>query len=148
MISAKSLFTDPLYDAYRGETSAVLDGLDQGSYYWKTAAVSPAGVRGPFSPARAFLVSSEKIKDRSDTVPPELEITEFVTIGMMVIINGYSEPGARLWVDNEKIDVYDDGRFYAVVRLRRDGLNALRFRAQDTAGNETSLVRDAYVESY
>ena len=100
------------------------------------------------SDVRAFRVSSEKIRDRTDNVPPELQITEFVTIGMMVIVNGRSEPGATLWIDNEKIDVFDDGRFYAVVRLRREGLNDLLFRAQDTAGNETRIERSAYVEVY
>ena len=41
-----------------------------------------------------------------------------------------------------------DGRFYAVVRLRKEGMNELRIRAQDTAGNETQLTRVAYVEMF
>ena len=47
-----------------------------------------------------------------------------------------------------KIEVYDDGRFYAVIRMRKEGLNALRFLAQDTAGNETTFERSAYVERF
>jgi hypothetical protein len=148
MISDRPLFTDPLYDKVRSGTSAVLDGVAPGSYHWRAAAISPGGVEGPFSEPRAFRVSSQKIKDREDTVPPDLEITEFVTIGMMVIVNGRSEPGATLWVDSEKIDVNDDGRFYAVVRLRKEGTNQLVFRAQDTAGNETRLTKGAYVEMF
>ena len=66
----------------------------------------------------------------------------------MVIVNGRTEPGSTLWIDNEKIDVDDDGTFYAVVRLRKEGLNEIRFVAQDTAGNETELVRSTYVEMY
>ena len=88
---------------------------------------------GPFSSMRRFRVSSEKIRDRSDTEPPELEITEFVPIGMMVIVNGRTEPGATLWAENEQIDVSDDGTFYTVIRLRKEGVNELRFVAQDTA---------------
>ena len=42
----------------------------------------------------------------------------------------------------------DSGTFYAVIRLRREGLNQLRFVAQDTAGNETELLRSAFVEVY
>ena len=53
-----------------------------------------------------------------------------------------------MWGGNEKIDVYDDGRFYAVIRLRREGLNELEFLAQDNAGNESRQTRSAYVELY
>ena len=65
-----------------------------------------------------------------------------------MVVEGRSEPGANVWVDAEKIDLYDDGSFNAVVRLRREGMNELIFRAQDTAGNETKLTRSAYVELY
>ena len=79
-------------------------------------------------------------------MPPELEITELVPIGMMVIVNGRTEPGATLWINNEKTETYDDGTFYAVVRLRKEGMNNIRFVSQDTAGNEAELTKTAYVE--
>jgi hypothetical protein len=148
IISDKDLFTNPLYDAERTGTSATLEGVGSGSYYWKVAAVAAAGTRGPFSGHRRFRVSSQKIMDRSDSEPPVLEITEFVPIGLMVIVNGRTEPGATLWADNEKIEVSDDGIFYAVLRLRKEGVNQLRFVAQDTAGNEAEVVKSTYVEMY
>lgn len=147
VISDKPLFTDPLHNARQAQTTAVVEAA-QGSYHWKVAAINPAGIEGPFSQVRSFRVSSQRIRDRDDAVPPSLDISEFVTIGMMVIINGTCEPGATLWVDNEKVDVHDDGRFYAVVRLRKEGMNELRIRAQDTAGNETQMSRVAYVEMF
>jgi hypothetical protein len=148
IISDRDLFTVPLYDAERTGTSAALEGVGSGSYYWKVAAVTVAGKRGPFSNHRRFRVSSQKIMDRSDNEPPVLEITEFVPIGLMVIVNGRTEPGATLWADNEKIEVSDDGVFYAVLRLRKEGVNQLRFVAQDTAGNEAEIVKSTYVELY
>lgn len=148
VISDKSLFTDSLYDANRSGSSAVLDGVPAGSYFWKVAAITESGKRGPFSKPRRFRVSSQKIRDRADEVPPALEITEFVPVGLMVIVNGRTEPGATLWADNEKVDVYDDGTFYAVLRLRKEGVNKLRFVSQDTAGNETELIKSTYVEIY
>jgi hypothetical protein len=66
----------------------------------------------------------------------------------MVIINGDTEPDAKLWIDNNKVDVFEDGSFNAVVKLRREGLNQLLIVAQDPAGNETSLTRKAYVEVF
>jgi hypothetical protein len=148
IISDKVLFTDPLYDADREETSVVIDGVAAGAYYWKVAAVSPSGVQGPFSEPRRFRVTSQKIRDREDTAPPRLEITDFVQTGPMVIMNGRTEPGAQLWIDSEKVDVYDDGTFYAVIRLRKEGTNDVQLVAQDAAGNEARLVKRAYVEQY
>jgi hypothetical protein len=126
VIADRSLFTDPLYDAQRTSTSAVLDGVPTGSYFWKVSALADAGKEGPFSKPRRFRVSSQKIRDKSDNEPPVLEITEFVPIGQMVIVNGRTEPGASLWVDNENIDVSDDGTFYTVIRLRKEGVNVFR----------------------
>jgi len=71
-----------------------------------------------------------------------------VSFGPMVVVNGKTEPGATLWVDSEKVDVLDSGQFSTVVRLRREGFNEVRFVAQDSAGNETELVRKTYVELY
>jgi hypothetical protein len=148
MISDKPLFTDTLYDARRDGLQAVITGLAPGGYHWKVAAISKSGVEGPFSPPRRLRVSAQRIRDRADNEPPRLNIAEFVSIGQMVIINGETDPDARLWIDNNKVDVFEDGSFNAVVKLRRDGLNELLLVAQDPAGNETSLVRKAYVEGY
>jgi hypothetical protein len=148
MIAAKPLFTEPLYDAEREGVQAPIAGLTVGSYHWKVAALSKNGAAGPFSASRRFRVSSQQIRDRSDVDPPKLNLTEFVLIGQMVIINGTTEPDATLWVDNNKVDVYEDGTFNAVVKLRREGLNDLLIVAQDPAGNESTVARQAYVEIY
>jgi len=147
-ISNGSLFSAPLYDDARSGTHAELAAVPAGSYYWRVAAITSADAKGPFSPTRRFRVSSQKIRDKSDTVPPVLEITELVPIGMMVIVNGRTEPGATLWINNEKTETYDDGTFYAVVRLRKEGMNDIRFVSQDTAGNEAELTKTAYVEMH
>ncbi len=147
MIAGKPLFTDPLFSGNRKGGSASLEGLEEGSYYWKVAAVRD-GATGPYSEVRTFRISSQKIKDREDSEPPALEVSDFVSIGGMVIINGRSEPGAVLWIDNEKVDVYDDGSFNAVIRLQQEGLNEIVFVAQDNAGNETRKIKTAYVDQF
>ena len=129
-------------------TRAPIGEVPEGSYHWKVAAVTADGVRGPFSGARRFRVSAQKILDRSDVDPPNLQVIEFVPVGTMVVVNGLTEPGATLWVDNEKIDILDDGSFSTVVKLRREGLNDVRFVAQDSAGNETEMIKSAYLELY
>ncbi len=147
-VSDKTLFTEPLYDEERGGTTVPVSGIEPGAYYWRVAAISAAGVQGPFSEVRRFRVTSQKIRDKSDTTPPPLELTDSVLTGPMLIVNGKTEPGALLWIENEKTDVYDDGTFYAVVRLRKEGENKVQFVAQDASGNESRLTYRAYVETY
>ena len=93
-------------------------------------------------------MTTQKIRDVTDKTPPRFEITDFVQTGAMVIVNGRTEPGAQVWIDNEKVDVADDGSFYTVIRLRKEGMNELQFVAQDAAGNEFRKGYTAYVESY
>jgi predicted phage tail protein len=148
LISDRYLFTEPLYDAARTDTDVVIDGITPGEYYWKVAAVSQSDVEGPFSPTREFRVTTQTIRDTGDTTPPRLEITDLVQTGAMLIINGTTEPGAQVWVDNDKVDVSDDGTFYTVLRLRKEGTNVLKIVAQDAAGNQEVKTHQAYVESY
>jgi len=108
--------------------------------------VSANGVLGPYSETRHFQVTTQQLRDKRDTTPPILEITDRVQTGPMLILNGRTEPGALLWVDNEKLDVYDDGTFYAVVRLRKEGVNEIQLVSQDAAGNTTKLTDRAYVD--
>ena len=73
--------------------------------------------------------------------------------GLVIRVECYSghranERPTSLWIDNEKIDVYEDGTFYAVIRLRKEGENVVEFLAQDPAGNEQRVRRRAYVETY
>lgn len=147
-ISDRFLFTDSLYDAQRSETDVVIDGITPGEYYWKVSALSVSGVKGPFSQTRLFRVTTQTIRDTSDTTPPKLEVTDLVQTGAMLIINGRTEPGAQVWIDNDKVDVSDDGTFYTVLRLRQEGINELKIVAQDSAGNQQVKTHQAYVETY
>ncbi len=148
VISDRQLFTAALYDADRAETAVQIDGIQPGEYYWKVASVAPNGVVGPYSAARRFRVTTQALHDKEDTTPPNLEITENVQSGPMLILNGRTEPGALLWVDNEKVEVTDDGAFYAVIRLRKEGVNDVVLMAQDAAGNVRKLTHRAYVDTY
>ena len=63
-------------------------------------------------------------------------------VGENVVVNVNAFGG------DDKIDVSDDGSFYAVVRLKQEGVNRVHFVAQDNAGNERREDREAYIESY
>lgn len=148
VISDRRLFAKKLWEGERRETNVEIAGIAPGEYYWKVAATALNGVRGPFSDARRFRVTSRKITDSQDNQPPPLALTEAVQTGPMLILNGRTEPGALLWVDDEKVDVSVDGTFYAVIRLKKEGVNDVVIMAQDAAGNTRKLNQRAFLDPY
>ncbi len=148
-LARTALFGDLLLDKSDiRSTSVQIPGLHEGIYYWRVSVLDGQAVESAFSEARRFKVDGphqERIEDRT---PPSLQVMDFVPSGHLVIINGRTEPGAVLSVDGQRVDVYDDGAFTAVVRMKKEGLNEIEIVAQDPAGNETRLRRSVYVETF
>jgi hypothetical protein len=112
------------------------------------AAVNAAGLESRFSETRSFRVSNQQIRDDSDTTPPELEVSDSVLTGSMLILSGRTEPGATLWIDNERQEIDEAGAFYTVIRLRTEGWNDVLVVAQDAAGNEKRIRHRVHVDEY
>lgn len=148
-LSEQSLFAGLLLDKSDVRTTTVeLPGLPPKSYFWKVATVDAKGRTGPYSSPRKFRIATSGVHESQDKTPPELRVDDFIQNGPYVILNGKTEPEATLWVDGERINVDEEGAFYAVVRLKRDGTNVVRVMAQDPSGNETRKTMEAYLESY
>ena len=148
-ISHHPLFSNLLLDRKDVRFSNVkLPRLPEGSYYWRVSASGEEGREGAFSTARKFLIRSRQLRNVEDRDPPPLEIRDFLPSGPLVIINGTTEAGATLFVNRQKVDVYEDGSFTAVVRLQKEGINRLEIQVQDAAGNTTSVNKSVYVESF
>lgn len=148
-ISRTPLFGDRLLD--KGDirsTRVDIPGLQKGTYYWRVAAVEKKGLESPFSEARKFRVEGTDDRRSRDREPPALSLEDFLPSGHLVIINGKTEPGTTLTIGGQKIDVYDDGAFTAVIRMKKEGRNDLDIVAHDMAGNETRMRRSVFVESY
>ena len=129
-------------------TSVQIPGLQEGNYYWRVSAIDGQEVESAFSETRKFKLVGAHEERNDDRVPPALEVMDFLPSGHLLIINGRTEPGAILSIGGQKVDVYDDGAFTAVVRMKKEGLNEIEIVAQDPAGNETRLKRSVYVESF
>jgi len=129
-------------------TSVRIPGLGEGTYYWRVAALDAAGTESAFSEIRRFKVSPARVRTAEDRVPPALQVSEFLPSGHLLIINGRTEPGALLSIEGQAIDVYDDGTFTAVVRMKHEGNNEVTIVAQDSSGNETRQRRSVFVESF
>ena len=148
-IARTALFGELLLDKSDIHSSSVqIPGLQEGNYYWKVSAIDGARVESHFSEIRKFKVASSREQRQDDSTPPPLDVVDFLPSGHLVIINGRTEPGAVLLVDGQKVDVYDDGSFTAVVRMKKDGPNEVQIVSQDGAGNTTRMRRSVYVESY
>jgi hypothetical protein len=148
-IARTALFGDLLLDKSDiRSTSVRIPGLQEGNYYWRVSCIDAADIESPFSEIRKFRIASSREDGSNDRVPPPLQVVDFLPSGHLVIINGRTEPGAVLSVDGQKIDVYEDGAFTAVVRLKRDGLNEVEIVAQDPAGNQNRMRTKVYVEAF
>jgi hypothetical protein len=148
-ISRTPLFADRLLD--KGDirsTRVQIPGLSKGTYYWRVAAVENKELESPFSESRRFRVEGERGSAGSDREPPPLTLDEFLPTGHLVIINGRTEPGTAVTIAGQAIDVYDDGAFTAVIRMKKEGRNDLEIIAHDPSGNETRMSRAVFVESY
>jgi glucodextranase-like protein len=148
-LSRSSLFSALVLDKPDVHSSSVrIPGLPEGTYYWRVAALKDGGVEGAFSEIRRFKVAGKRDVNRDDRTPPALELSQFLPSGHLVIINGRTEPGTLLTVEGQSIDVYDDGTFNAVIRMKREGKNDIEIVAQDSSGNETRQRRSVYVDTY
>jgi glucodextranase-like protein/FecR-like protein len=148
-IARTALFGDLLLDKSDIRSSSVqIPGLQESNYYWRVSAIDASNVESTFSETRKFRIAGQAEHRTDDTTPPPLEVVDFLPSGHLVIINGRTEPGAVLSIDGQKVDVYDDGAFTAVVRMKKDGQNQVDIVAQDPAGNTTRMRRSVYVESY
>lgn len=103
--------------------------LPDGIYYYRIAYQDDLGFEGGFSTPVQFMI---------DATPPALTIltpqnddeidTEFINV------EGTSEPGTKIKVNNESATVDDNGRFVAAI-LPVKGRNQIAVIATDAAGN-------------
>jgi hypothetical protein len=120
----------------------------EGSYFWRLAAINPAGVSSDWSAVRRFRLVSEPILTGSgDTTPPELSVVAPQQMGNLFLIYGKTEKGAIVTVNAEAADVAADGSFKKTVTIERDGYAILVIKAVDASGNETIRRMKVFVET-
>lgn len=149
-LSDRHLFSQLIDDRERviATTALLPAGLPPGVYFWRVAGVDREGVPGRWSETRKFRLLGAEFRDPADKEPPHLDVSEILVVGSNAIITGRAEPGALVWVEGERVEVEDDGRFTWLIKLRNDGRNKLQIVAQDAAGNETRRQGLAYVDAF
>ncbi len=147
-ISSNHLFVDNLIEADdRKKTEATLGLRGEGSFFWRVAAVAANGVRGPWSAARGFRVSSfRRDPATGDREPPKLELAEIKAYGSIFIVGGRTEPGSVVEINGEPVQVAADGTFTKPIQITKEGWSFIEVRARDSGGNETVLSPRVFVE--
>ena len=110
-----------------------VDGLPSGTYYWR--------VRSAGSDAKAFWSSIYRFRIlqvfQRPRIQRELKLTVVATpIGDGVIIQGTTDPGVSVSVNDLEIPVNADGTFSKIVLFSDVGTQAVQVRAFDDEGNE------------
>ncbi len=151
-VSRNHLFVDNVIDAEsRTKTRATLGLRGEGSFQWRVAAFGADGLQGPWSEPRKFRVASAARNgggsDKKDATPPELDLGDIKTYGSISMVNGRTEPGARVEVNGEQVTLGADGSFTKAVQLNKEGWNIIEVRARNAWGNETVRRHRVFVES-
>jgi hypothetical protein len=148
-VSRSRLFVDNLIDVEsRATTRATLGLRAEGTFEWRAAARTSAGLQGPWSEARTFrIVASSRSGDRGDTTPPILEIDQVQAYGNVFIVNGRTEPGSAVTVNGEAVTVAANGTFAKTVLVQGDGWSFLQLASTDPSGNTRRLRHRIFVEA-
>jgi hypothetical protein len=149
-VSRNSLFIDNLIeDLRRTKTRATLGLRGEGAFVWRVAAYGREGDLGPWSKARRFRVSAAAVvsSGEKDSTPPQLEVEEVKSYGSIFMVVGRSEPGARVEVNGELVELGADGSFNKAVQVTQEGWSFIEVRARDGAGNATVRRQRVFVEN-
>jgi len=141
-VSRSRLFSTLEINVRRPKTTAGAKVTSEGTFYWRVASLGPDGDVGPYSQFRRFRVSGggkgPSNANGGDTTPPDLVLKQpFPWGGPNYMIEGNTEPGATVFVNNEEVEVESNGHFKKLVSLTKLGRNDIIIKAVDPAGNPT-----------
>jgi hypothetical protein len=131
------------------KNAARLKAIAPGTYFWRVATVSGEELRSEWSTVRRFRIYSPNQQTLlQDQTPPFLEVDPLQQLGTMFIIEGRTEVGATVTINDEIVSLDSDGRFRKTVEVIKDGWNDLVIAAVDPSGNRTERRERVHVEVY
>ncbi len=135
-------------NSYSG-TSLTLPIPGKGTYFWRVAALNEANEQGRFSDIREFkVVGTRQHELLVDQTPPPLTLEPIRIFGTTAIVRGKTEPNARVTVNNQLVEVNNDGSFSAIITLYQSGKNRIEVISRDASDNETILEKWVYIKIY
>jgi Glucodextranase, domain B/FecR protein len=122
--------TDVVYSGDVANDEFVHGDLSPGDYYWTVSSISRMAESKPTEVHHFQLVQDLAPPALAVELPPEVEGRA------ELLLRGFTEPGARVYVANRPVDAAPDGSFEMSLTLQR-GLNMVVVEAIDEAGNTT-----------
>jgi Glucodextranase, domain B len=149
-VSRSRLFTTLEINSKRSKATASAKVTAEGAFYWRVSAIGPEGEPGPASAFRRFRVSGAAQQAGSintDTPPPALTIKKPYSIGgPFYMIEGATDPGATVFINDEEVDVESTGHFKKLVSFNKVGRNTVVVKAVNAAGKQTIQSETVLVE--
>jgi hypothetical protein len=149
-VSRSRLFTSLEINSRRAKTTASAKVTAEGAFYWRVAAIGPDGDPGPFSTFRRFRVtgaSREAGAANQESPPPSLQVKKPQSIGgPFYMVEGTTDPGATVFINDEEVDVESNGHFKKLVSFNKIGRNSVVVKAVNAAGKQTIQSETVLVE--
>jgi hypothetical protein len=124
-------------------TSVEVSGLEEGNYYWIVSAIDAKGVESHPSQANRLNLVQEAAGNQA-----YLEITRIIQHGKVVEVEGKTEPGSTVIINNEQVfSISPDGTFrHFTSPLLNTGSHQITITAQDRKGNTKSIHTNVVIE--
>lgn len=148
-VSRSRLFTTLEINSKRQKTTASAQVTAEGAFYWRVASMDADGDIGPFSAFRRFRVNGagREGAPAADAPPPLLQLKRPASMGgQFFMIEGNTDPGATVLINDEEADVESDGHFKKLITLSKVGTNLVVVKATNAAGKQTRLSETVLVE--
>ena len=126
-----------------GRTSVEVSGLEEGNYYWIVSAIDAKGAESQPSQANRLNLVQQVAGNQA-----YLEITKIIQHGRVVEVQGKTEPGSTVIVNNEQVfSISPDGTFrHFTSPLPNNGSHQITITAQDRKGDTNSIHKTVVIE--
>ena len=126
-----------------GRTSIPISGLDEGTYYWMVSSIDSKGVESQPSQANRLNLVQEVAGNQA-----YLEVTKIIQHGKVVEVQGKTEPGSTVIINNEQVfSILPDGTFRGFTSpFPNYGSNQITITAQDRKGDTNTIRKTVVIE--
>ncbi len=149
-VSASQLFANNIIEDDRRRNRWARVGIrGEGIFYWRVAAYDRQGEQGAWSETRSFRIASLRgAGETEDKTPPALSIDEVQTYGNLVLVNGRTEPGATVTINDEPASVELNGTFSKTIQMTEAGSAFITVVATDTWDNSSEVKKRVFIDIY
>jgi len=126
-----------------GRTSIQISGLDEGTYYWMVSAIDSKGVESQPCQANRLNLLHQVAGNQA-----YLEVTKIVQHGKVIEVQGKTEPGSTVIINNEQVfSILPDGTFRGFTSpFPNSGSNQVTITAQNRKGDTNTIRKTIVIE--